>query len=311
MRVVAHPTAGEESPPPLTRRHLTRLRQIHRSSGWPCHDGVEVELIVAGLVESVRDSQDRETLRLTPAGLERLAGSLSANRSARDAHEALVDEVARWMLREKRIVWKGLSLRARVKPDVLAIPADSDAEAADPQPVSSTWKWAMPDVFSVRQTSVEAYLGPIVHEIKVSRADLLGDLKRLEKRGAYLAMSQQVYYVLGNKANGQPIAQPDEIPRECGVMWCASGRLEVARMAPRRPFERLRFDVWMALAKAAPVRRDELLLLEDGWMDEEVDASTNPTAKQGEQATEAEAGDGFDASRSSRIKTLGTGQLWL
>src|SRR5574343_568954 len=76
------------SPIQLTRRHLTRLRQIHRSSGWPCHDGVEV--IVAGLVESVRDSQDRETLRLTPAGLERLAGSLSANRSARDAHEALV-----------------------------------------------------------------------------------------------------------------------------------------------------------------------------------------------------------------------------
>ena len=132
----------------------------------------------------------------------------------------------------------------------------------------------------------------MVHEIKVSRADLLGDLKRLEKRGAYLAMSQQVYYVLGNKANGQPIAQPDEIPRECGVMWCASGRLEVVRVAPKRPFERLRFDVWMALAKAAPVRRDELLLLEDGWMGDWVDADN-------------------DSVNGTPIKPLGTGQLWL
>jgi len=31
----------------LTRRHLTRLRQVYRSSGWPCHDPLEVDLRVA------------------------------------------------------------------------------------------------------------------------------------------------------------------------------------------------------------------------------------------------------------------------
>jgi hypothetical protein len=37
---------------------------------------------------------------------------------------------------------------------------------------------AMPDVYSVRHTTVASYLQPVVHEIKVRRADLLADLKR-------------------------------------------------------------------------------------------------------------------------------------
>ena len=56
--------------PAITRRHLTRLRQIHRSSGWPCRDLVEVDLQVAGLIEARVDGQGHETLALTPVGLE-------------------------------------------------------------------------------------------------------------------------------------------------------------------------------------------------------------------------------------------------
>ena len=44
-----------------------------------------------------------------------------------------------------------------------------------------------------------AYLEPIAHEIKASRADLLGDLKRPEKRAAYLAVASQAYCVLGHE----------------------------------------------------------------------------------------------------------------
>lgn len=46
---------------------------------------------------------------------------------------------------------------------------------------------ARPDVFSVRHTSVEAYLQPVMHEIKVCRADLLSDLRHAVKREAYQA----------------------------------------------------------------------------------------------------------------------------
>lgn len=48
---------------------------------------------------------------------------------------------------------------------------------------------AIPHVFSIRNTAVEAYLEPLVHEIKCSRADLLGDLKRAEKRAANLPIA--------------------------------------------------------------------------------------------------------------------------
>ena len=104
------------------------------------------------------------------------------------------------------------------------------------------WLVACPDVFSLRHTSVEAYLQPTVHEIKVSRADLLGDLKRPDKRAAYLQMGGACWYVLGRDAKGRAIASPEEVPPECGVMqWEADDRLAVLRPAPRRTVERLPF----------------------------------------------------------------------
>jgi hypothetical protein len=101
---------------------------------------------------------------------------------------------------------------------------------------------------------VQAYLEPIVHEIKVSRADLLGDLKNKDKRNAYLDLGGQCWYVLGCNAKGNPIAEADEIPLECGVMVQTSDKLEVLRPAPKRPIRQLPFAVWMALAKATPIK---------------------------------------------------------
>jgi hypothetical protein len=119
------------------------------------------------------------------------------------------------------------------------------------------WKMAIPDVFSIRNSSVQGYLEPIVHEIKVSRADLLGDLKRPDKRAAYLDLGGQCWYVLGCDRSGHPIAKANEIPLECGVMVYQSNQLEVMRMAPKRPAPELPFGVWMALAKAIPLQLSE------------------------------------------------------
>jgi hypothetical protein len=60
-------------------------------------------------------------------------------------------------------VEKGLSLRAKLP-------------ATDDEPAKVRWKMCNPDVFSIRNSSRQDYLEPIVHEIKVTRADLLGDL---------------------------------------------------------------------------------------------------------------------------------------
>ena len=225
---------------PLGPMHRRRLREVWRSAGWPCQDMIEVELLVAGLLERVRDHQGCETLRVSDAGLAVLAATLQTNRAARDAHEALVARVALELKRAGRIAWCGLSLRARI--------ADAD------HPKGERWTTAMPDVFSLRQTSVAGYLQPEVHEIKVRRADLLSDLRSPSKRAAYLGMAGACWYVLA-----EGIGEPHEIPAECGVIVASGDRfatLEVVRAAPARamPFEAgLPFSIWMALARATPV----------------------------------------------------------
>ena len=225
----SHGHAPSLAPFALSAPHRRRLRNVYRSAGWPCLDGIEVELLAAGLLERVCQPTGHETLRVTDAGIAVIAETLQRNRAQRDAHEALVERVAREMTRAGRIAWRALSLRAKV---------------------GDVWAMAMPDVFSIRHTTVEAYLEPIVHEVKVRRADLLGDLRQPAKRAAYLQMAGECWYVI--RAG---IARPEEIPPECGVLVATEAALEVARPAPKRAL-RLPFDAWMALARAAPV---------DGW----------------------------------------------
>jgi hypothetical protein len=227
------------SPAPLSglgSAHRRRLHDIWRSAGWPCHDVLEIDLLAAGALSRHWDEQGRETLRVTPAGMDWLAAARRRNQAARGAHETLVERVATQMQRAGRVVWRGLSLRAPlIQPDG-----------------STRWALAMPDVFSIRHTTVEQHVEPIAHEIKVNRADLLSDLRRGDKAAAYLALSGQCWYVLR-----EGIARADEIPPAYGVMVAREdGALDVERPAPQRPM-RLPFAVWMALARAACERELE------------------------------------------------------
>ena len=254
--------------PTLTRQHHQRLRQIYRSAGWPCHDMLEVELLAAGLLERRPAPDGFESLRVTDAGIQRLAEVFAHNKAVRTPHEALVERVARAMAQAGRLTWRGLMLRVPLPRALLT--GDDEADLAVPvqdcafegEALVTTpahgWCMACPDVFSVRHTTVEAYLEPVVHEIKVSRADLLGDLKKPAKRAAYLGLASACWYVLGQDGKGRPIAAPEEVPPECGVMQVEGERLVVAREAPRRGMERLPFHVWMSLARSGPaVRLDE------------------------------------------------------
>ena len=255
----------------LTRRHTQRLRQMYRSAGWPCQDVLEADLLAAGLLQRVVGDDGRESLRVTDAGIAAISAGAARNRQALSAHEALVRAVAEALARQGRLVWRGLALRAALTADspsnqALTIePSASSAtttqadqtdwcadEGAPPPPAGTRWKLACPDVFSVRHTSVEAYLQPEVHEIKVSRADLLADLKRPHKRAAYLELAGACWYVLGPDARSRPIGDVSEVPPECGVLLWDGQRLQLARPAPKRAVDRLPFAVWMALARATP-----------------------------------------------------------
>ena len=225
--------------PALGRQHARRLREIYRTAGWPSQDLMEIDLLAAGLLDRIRGPQGHETLRVTDQGLAYLAETLQRNRSALSKHEALVERVASEMVRVGRVTWRGLGLRAQL----------ASAQAGGPP----RWCIAKPDVFSIRNTSVADYVDPIVHEIKVHRADLLGDLRRPDKRAAYLDLGGECWYVLGCDAHGRPIGDASEIPADCGVMLMDGDRFVVARAAPRQARHSLTFAVWLALAKASPV----------------------------------------------------------
>jgi hypothetical protein len=228
---------------PLTRRHHQRLREVHRSTGWPCHDPIEIDLLAGGFLERVFSAAGHETLRLTDAGIALLARAHQRNRAQRDAHEHLVWRVAQAQLREGRLAWCGLSLRA-------PLPREDGG---------SDWVIANPDVFSIRRSSRPDWLEPVVHEIKVSRADLRADLRLPTKRAAYLGMAGALWYVLGRDARGRAIGDADDVPPECGVLLDTADGLRMQREAPRRAVPALPHHVWLALAQATPAAPDEPL----------------------------------------------------
>ena len=281
---LSRPAAVPRRPTLLTesRVHQRRLRAIWRSAGWPCQDTVELELLAAGFLERLRQPSGHETLRVTDAGIALLKATLEKNRAARDAHELLVERVALEMTRAGRIAWRSLSLRAALPAQLTLpgspVPPNQPGPCGSPiagqaeEPPAMRWVMAMPDVYSIRHTTLESALAPIVHEVKVSRADLLGDLRKPDKRAAYQQICGEFWYVL--RAG---IAQPEEIPPECGVLLATDAALDVARPAPRRSV-RLPFDTWMALARATPLpgwRNDDA----QGWLSDTEQPCTDGTAE--------------------------------
>ena len=111
-------------------------------------------------------------------------------------------------------------------------------------------------VVEARISSLEHALEPTVHEIKVSRADLLDDLRQPGKRGAYFGLAQRVWYVLGESAQGEPIADSAEVPPECGVLIARADTLTIARIAPAREARPIALPTWLALARAQPLETE-------------------------------------------------------
>ncbi len=304
----------------IQRIHRTRLLQIWRSAGWPCRDAIEIDLLAAGMVRLAEEAGGHEVLRLTDAGIVCLAEARQKGARALSAHDRLAMRFSEQLRAAGRIVWRELSLRAAVEalptapmpapasapapapgPQAAPMPApagrlalrglwDDDEEGAGgacaPTPaVARIWRMARPDLFSIRHTSVPAYLQPMVHEVKASRADLLSDLRHAAKREAYQWLCEECYYVFP-----AGIARPEEIPEPFGV-WVLHGTIETGRFELLRPARHARcplpFAVWMALCRATPMYGDgepaQALLGEgvegaDGPAAEPVLAETAPCA---------------------------------
>ena len=271
-------------PPKPTRAHLSRLMKIWRSAGWPSRDPIDIDLLAAGWVSLVGEHPANECLRLTDAGIALLAQSRQAQRRSESDHDKLALRMTDVLMDAGRLVWHELSLRAKVaaedadpatgtqdadstdggaattlhagEPQSLwgnDVTEDGDDASDTPQSKPYRWRLARPDLFSIRRTSNPNYLHPVVHEIKVSRADLLSDLRHTAKRSSYQWLASECHYVFPHG-----LAEPQELPEELGV-WVIHGDIETGRLEMLRPARHapctLPFDVWMALAKASPVGR--------------------------------------------------------
>lgn len=250
--------------------------KLWRSAGWPSRDPIDVDLLAAGWVSLVGDHPAQECLKLTDAGLALLAQHRQGQRRAASTHDKLALRMADLLMESGRLVWHELSLRAQVASDALATtepssstlsgstPAqpftapppslwgdDDEGTLPTPSKPATQWRLARPDLFSLRRTSNPAYLQPMVHEIKVSRADLFSDLRNKAKRASYQWLCSECYYVFP-----AGMAEPKELPEELGVWVMHSdadgSRLEMLRPARHAPCT-LPFDVWMALAQATPL----------------------------------------------------------
>ncbi|TDP84776.1 hypothetical protein EV672_103350 [Aquabacterium commune] len=258
-----------------TRAHLTRLMKIWRSAGWPSRDPIDIDVLAAGWVSLVGDHPAQECLRLTDAGIAVLAQSRQAQRRAESDHDKLALRMADLLMASGRLVWRELSLRAKVEADA---PAHESKPAAIPGELSTLWadvpleadsndceigeapeafqahRWRMarPDLFSVRRTSNPAYLQSMVHEVKVSRADLLSDLRHAAKRASYQWLCSECHYVFPHG-----LAEPQELPEELGV-WVIHGDIDTGQLEMLRPARHapctIPFYVWMTMANASPVR---------------------------------------------------------
>lgn len=254
--------------PTPSRVHLSRLMALWRSAGWPSRDAVEIDLLAAGWVTQCQAEGGHETLRLTATGIQLLAQARLGRQRARSPHDRLAHRLAAQLISSGRLAWRELSLRAQVPAscaDAAPVPAidahahglwahEQNQTAASAKTQALQWRMARPDVFSVRQTSVERYLQPMVHEVKVSRADLLSDLRHDAKRESYQWLCCECYYVFPSH-----IATPDEIPEALGV-WVVHGDVDTGQLELVRPARHsactLPFAVWMALAQATPLQRD-------------------------------------------------------
>ncbi|KEZ79007.1 hypothetical protein [Salinisphaera hydrothermalis] len=225
------PAVNDAPPAPLPRAHATRLRHYWRSQGWACHDNIDIDLLRWGLVIERGDDDAASCLALTDAGRGALGDGLKRNRAARDAHSRATEAVAARLAAAGRLVFTELSVRTEHE---------------------GRWRSCKPDVFSLVRGLRADHLAPQVHEIKVKRADLLGELRggKIER---YRELAAAIYLVI---ADG--IADPDEIPADYGVgLVSAEAGFRIARTAPIGDYA-LETRHWMALAKATPFTHEPM-----------------------------------------------------
>ena len=126
------------------------------------------------------------------------------------------------------MTWEGVEFRVREDDvSVRARAMDIDVTAT----LGILHALPRPDVFSVVQTFDATRISPLVHEVKVSRADFFADVAKPLKRLAYACIADAVHYVVP-----AGLVEAHEVPKNCGlIVEAAPGQFKVVKRAKKLP----------------------------------------------------------------------------
>jgi hypothetical protein len=209
----------------LTRKHYSRLRFYWQNRRAHIQGGaLDLDLQRLGLI---RLSDAGTSYSATEAGAQALAEQTVRDRERRAPHHELGGRVAQWLQEQGRMTWDGVEFRVR-EPDVYARAKAMAIDVGDERGV--LFSFPRPDVFSVVQSFDPERINPLVHEIKVSRADYLADVANPLKRLAYACIADAVHYVLP-----AGLVEPHEVPTSCGlIVELEPGAFKVLKRAKKR-----------------------------------------------------------------------------
>jgi hypothetical protein len=179
-----------------TKVHGSRLQQYFGNRCCqPLNDGVDLDLMAWQFVAF--DTERIRQVRILEAGIAKLAELREIRLQNARPHHALAGRLAKWLRDSGRLTWENTEFRAK----------DPNAASAEYQ------NFVRPDVFSIVATLNPARVAPMVHEVKVSRADFLADLAKPSKRVCYSALAGAVYYVAA-----EGLIRPEEVPDGFGLL---------------------------------------------------------------------------------------------
>lgn len=223
-------TAIEGCQPPLiTPAHLKTLRHlfaIGRPAHLPSLTGLHLDLMVHGFIESVSSSSAAAVVVVTRRGVAYLSDARQAKIASQQPHHELGKRLAAYLQEGGFWTWNNVEF---------ANPSMNLEER--------TWGVARPDVYASQPTLKARNARTAIYEVKVSRADFHADVARPEKREAYAALAEAVYYCCPDG-----LVRKDEVPESCGLLCeIAPGKFEIKKKARRRKGFAVPADVAMTL----------------------------------------------------------------
>lgn len=201
----------------LSRQHYKRLRWYFQSAdgAGSLADGIDLDLSARGLIDRVERSGGTVRFRITTAGTAELAAEKEREIERRRPHHSLSGRVAQWLREQGRATWENIEF-------IVDVPSDG----------FTARQATRPDVFSLATTRNPAKVCPHIYEIKISRSDFMADVAQPEKRAAYAAIAERVFYVAP-----AGIVSVEDCPDECGLVVEENGVFVVVKKAKKRKVE--------------------------------------------------------------------------